>query len=346
MKTISLTENPKVMRSFRRRLLAWYDQHGRDLPWRRDHDPYRVWVSEIMLQQTRVAAVIEHYKKFLQRFPTIKKLASAREATVLAAWSGLGYYRRARMLHAAARVVVKEHEGKFPGSAKDLRVLPGVGRYTAAAIASIAYGEPVAVVDGNVERVLGRLLGKRLAEEYSWRTAEELLDRQRPGDFNQAMMELGATICLPRQPMCLMCPVNQWCATRGELEKLEKATRQTKKEIYYALDCRNGSVFLVQRAKDASLMPGMWELPEASVVGTGKRIPHELKLNRNDKGNKISDGGVLTLRHSITVTDYTVLVQQGTAADGTAGKWIARNRIESLPLTGLARKILRAAKII
>jgi A/G-specific adenine glycosylase len=299
LKNVSLSENTKAKRSFRRRLLDWYDHHGRDLPWRRDHDPYRVWVSEIMLQQTRVAAVIE--------------------------WSGLGYYRRARMLHAAAKQVVKEHAGTFPTSAKDLRVLPGIGRYTAAAIASIAYGEPVAVVDGNVERVLSRLLGKRLAEEDSWRAAEELLDRQRPGDFNQAMMELGATICVPRQPMCLMCPVNQWCATRGELEKPQKPTRQTKKEIHYALDFRNGSVFLVQRAKDASLMPGMWELPE-STSKNGKTM--------------------LTLRHSITVTDYTVRVRQVAVQDVSSGRWIAKDRIGSLPLTGLARKILRAAKVI
>jgi A/G-specific adenine glycosylase len=325
LKNVSLSENTKAKRSFRRRLLDWYDHHGRDLPWRRDHDPYRVWVSEIMLQQTRVAAVIEYYKKFLTRFPTVEKLAAAREASVLAAWSGLGYYRRARMLHAAAKQVVKEHAGTFPTSAKDLRVLPGIGRYTAAAIASIAYGEPVAVVDGNVERVLSRLLGKRLAEEDSWRAAEELLDRQRPGDFNQAMMELGATICVPRQPMCLMCPVDQWCATRGELEKPQKPTRQTKKEIHYALDCRNGSVFLVQRAKDASLMPGMWELPE-STSKNGKTM--------------------LTLRHSITVTDYTVRVRQVAVQDVSSGRWIAKDRIESLPLTGLARKILRAAKVI
>ncbi len=341
-RTSSRTWDAKGKLEFRRLLLDWYDQHGRDLPWRRDHDPYRVWVSEIMLQQTRVAAVIEHYKKFVLRFPTIEKLAAAREASVLAAWSGLGYYRRARMLHAAAKKVVKEYAGKFPASAKDLRVLPGIGRYTSAAIASIAYGEPVAVVDGNVERVLSRLWGAKLAEEECWQTAEELLDRRRPGDFNQAMMELGATICLPRQPMCLMCPVSQWCATRGELEKLERPTRQTKKEIHYALDCRNGSVFLVQRAKDVSLMPGMWELPEMAVGRTGKRIPRELKLARNDK----KDGSVLTLRHSITVTDYTVRVRQEAAPDGSAGKWITKDRIETLPLTGLARKILRAAKIL
>jgi len=148
--------------SFRGKLLAWYDAHARDLPWRWSHDPYRVWVSEIMLQQTRVAAVIEHYRRFLRRFPTVKKLAAAREASVLAAWSGLGYYRRARMLHAAANVVAREYGGKFPATAEAWQALPGIGRYTAAAIASIALGEPIAVVDGNVERVLARVLGKRL----------------------------------------------------------------------------------------------------------------------------------------------------------------------------------------
>jgi A/G-specific adenine glycosylase len=337
LKTIPLAKDSQGKRWFRRKLLDWYDRNGRDLPWRRDHDPYRVWVSEIMLQQTRVAAVIEHYKKFLKRFPTVEKLAAAREASVLAVWSGLGYYRRARMLHAAAKVV-RENAGIFPANAKDLRVLPGIGRYTSAAIASIAYGEPVAVVDGNVERVLGRLLGRRLADDASWQTAEALLDRARPGDFNQAMMELGATICLPRQPLCLMCPVNQWCVTRGELAKLETGTRQIRKEIQYALDCRDEAVFLVRRPADVSLMPGMWELPEMA----GSEVPRELKLTRNDKNH----GGTLTLRHSITVTDYTVRVRRMAAPDESIGKWVTADRIESLPLTGLARKILRAAKVI
>jgi A/G-specific adenine glycosylase len=196
---------PKLM--FRRRLLAWYDAHRRELPWRVSRDPYRVWLSEIMLQQTRVAAVIEYYQEFLRRFPTIKKLAAAREASVLAAWSGLGYYRRARTMHAAARVIVYERGGSFPANAEELRMLPGVGRYTAAAIASIAFDKPVAVVDGNVERVLQRISGKRFAGEELWTAAHHLLDARRPGDFNQAMMELGATVCTPRMPTCLMCPV-------------------------------------------------------------------------------------------------------------------------------------------
>jgi A/G-specific adenine glycosylase len=311
-------------RNLRRRLLSWYDRERRDLPWRKDRDPYRVWVSEIMLQQTRVAAVIEHYHEFLRRFPTVKKLAAAREASVLAAWSGLGYYRRARMMHKAAKEIASKRDGKFPQSAVGLRDLPGIGRYTAAAIASIAFDEPVAVVDGNVERVLSRVLGKNLAHSDVWPAAEEVLDRKRSGDFNQAMMELGATVCVPRQPKCLMCPVSEGCETRGELPASEKAKPQQKKEVHYALDCREDAVLLVERGKSESLMPGMWELP---------RI----------EGNGV-DGSWLKFRHSITVTNYTVRVRPGPA--GVEGKWIARDRVLTYPLTGLARKILRAAGVI
>jgi A/G-specific adenine glycosylase len=311
-------------RIFRRRLLSWYERERRDLPWRKDRGPYRVWVSEIMLQQTRVAAVIEHYHAFLKKFPTVERLARAREATVLAAWSGLGYYRRARMMHRAAKEVVSLHHGRFPGTAEGLRELPGIGRYTAAAIASIAFGEAAAVVDGNVERVLGRVAGKNLAAAEVWRRAEKLLDPQRPGDFNQAMMELGATVCVPRQPRCLVCPVNEACRTRGELPRSVPAQVQQKKEVHYALDCREDAVLLVKRAKSESLMPGMWELP---------RI----------EGNGV-DGSWLKLRHSITVTDYTVRVKQGPA--GVEGSWIPRSRVLALPLTGLARKILKRAGVI
>jgi len=320
-------EDTSERQHFRRLLLQWFDRHKRDLPWRKDRDPYRVWLSEIMLQQTRVNAVTDHYERFLQRFPTIQTLASARESSVLAAWSGLGYYRRARMLHAAARKIVKEHAGTFPGSAEALHALPGIGRYTAAAIASIAFDEPVAAVDGNVERVLQRMEGKSLAGEHLWRAAGELLSQRRPGDFNQAMMELGATLCLPRQPQCLLCPVSDLCATRGELHKPEKGIRHKKRDIHYALACREGSIFLVQRSKTATLMPGMWELPE---------IP----------GANGTNATWLTLRHSITVTDYVVRVTRSPVPEGSQGRWVRTSRVATLPLTGLARKILRAAEII
>ncbi len=310
---------PKM--KFRRRLLAWYDVHRRDLPWRSSRDPYRVWLSEIMLQQTRVAAVIAHYHEFLRRFPTVWKLAAARESSVLAAWSGLGYYRRARMMHAAAKVIVREHGGKFPASAEALLALPGVGRYTAAAIASIAFGEPVAVVDGNVERVLQRIFGRRIAGEELWQAANDLLDAKRPGDFNQAMMELGATVCTPRAPGCLTCPVVELCATRGEMAGAAKA-RQKKREIHYALHCRDGQVFLVQRSRDASLMAGMWELPE--IARPGNRAQPDFMV-----------------RHSITVTNYKVHIWRRTAPDLALGKWIPLRRLRKLAMTGLTRKILR-----
>jgi A/G-specific adenine glycosylase len=365
----------------RTQLLAWYDAHARDLPWRESCDPYRVWLSEIMLQQTRVAAVIAHYHEFLRRFPTVEKLARAREASVLAAWSGLGYYRRARMLHAAARVVARELGGQFPANVEGLRELPGVGRYTAAAIASIAFGEPVAVVDGNVERVLQRLSGRRLVGEEFWRTAEGMLDRGRPGDFNQAMMELGATVCTPRAPGCLTCPVVELCATRGEMAGTAKAPRQRKREIHYALDLCDGKVFLVQRARDARLMAGMWELPEipagakAKINGSGEiaalkalRHPKAKRIfSRPDSRHEPSKGdatvrpriastagssgdgaGVcFTLRHSITVTDYTVRVwRMATPRAVIRGEWMAVERLERVALTGLARKILRKAEVI
>jgi A/G-specific adenine glycosylase len=309
----------------RLKLLAWYDAHARELPWRESRDPYRVWVSEIMLQQTRVAAVIEHYHEFLRRFPTVQKLASAREASVLAAWSGLGYYRRARMLHAAAKVVARERGGTFPETSAEWRTLAGVGRYTAAAIASIAFGEAVAVVDGNVQRVLQRIAGKAISGEQIWQHAENLLDRNRPGDFNQAMMELGATVCTPRAPACLTCPLVELCATRGELAGAEKKSRQVQRELHYALDRRNGSVFLTQRAADIRLMAGMWELPEIPCPA--------------DHGEPF-----LTVKHSITVTDYTVRVWPVSAK--LDGEWWPAHRLTKLALTGLARKILRKGGII
>jgi A/G-specific adenine glycosylase len=311
---------------FRRRLLAWYDQHRRELPWRANRDPYRVWLAEIMLQQTRVRAVIEHYHEFLRRFPRVEKLAGARQASVLAAWSGLGYYRRARMMHAAAKVIVREQGGKFPVTEEGLRGLPGIGRYTAAAVASIAFGVPVAVVDGNVERVLRRVSGKPMAGEELWERASHLLDRKRPGDFNQAMMELGAVVCTPRAPGCLTCPVIELCATRGELASYARLKPQTKREIHYSMLCRDSEIFLRQRSRDASLMPGMWELPERAEKNGSARP-------------------AFTLRHSITVADYTVRVWRD-SSPSVDGKWIPVSRLKRLALTGLARKILRKAALL
>jgi A/G-specific adenine glycosylase len=317
---------PAALRKLRHALLTWYDVHRRELPWRCDADPYRVWVSEIMLQQTRVAAVVEHYARFLRKFPTVQALAAAREASVLAVWSGLGYYHRARRLHQAAKLVARQRRGIFPCTAEEWRQLPGIGRYTAAAIASIAFGEAVAVVDGNVERVLDRMFAAAEGKEAAWQRVEALLDRERPGDFNQAMMELGATVCTPRAPQCPLCVLHPWCVSRGANPARPQPARK-RKQLIYGLARRNGSVLLVQRPANASLMAGMWELPAFSFA------PH--------------NGGepMAKLRHAITDTDYEVSVFAVAPAKFHAsmvhGRWFARRQWERLPLTGLARKILR-----
>jgi len=313
--------------TFRRLLLGWYTESQRKLPWRGAIDPYHILVSEIMLQQTRVAVVEERYKKFIAQFPSAEKLARAKEATVLAAWSGLGYYRRARALHAAAKEIVRRKS--FPGTAPELMELQGVGRYTAAAVASIAFGESVAVVDGNVKRVIDRIVNHKAAhagpveEKQYWEIASQLLDRQSPGDFNQAMMELGAVVCLAAQPLCYACPVAGLCSARGPTKKAGRPARR-KAELHYALTRKNGSVLLRQRNQQSSLMPGMWELPEIKPEIKPSKLP------------------LLKLRHAITTTDYTVFVHAGKNRKGqTDDRWIPLRSIYRLPLTGLTRKIIR-----
>lgn len=313
-------------RLFRLSLLRWYDAGKRDLPWRRNKDPYRIWLSEIMLQQTRVSAVLEHYREFLTRFPTVEDLASAKLDAVLAAWSGLGYYRRARNLHAAAQKVVAEFGGRIPLTAADLRRLPGIGRYTAAAIASIAYDEKCAVLDGNVERVLARVSGYAATTAELWEAATALLSTERPGDFNQAMMELGATVCLPTEPRCLLCPVHRWCETRGVGSRTAPAKRKIC-ELDMALLTDRDRVKLVRRSESQTVMTGMWELPTVVVVPDPPASP------------------VLNLKHSIMNTDYRVRVWQLSKPQSRGGRWWSIRELPDIPLTGLARKILRRAAL-
>ena len=210
----------RTLTTFRKSLLLWFREYRRDLPWRRSQDPYRIWLSEIMLQQTRVAAVIPYFERFLDRFPDVTRLATAPEEDVVRLWSGLGYYRRARNLQKAAQQIVRKYDGAFPRSYGEVVSLPGIGEYTAAAILSIAHGAKHAVLDGNVARVIARLMAIKggLRENGRWKllqeTAQFLLDSQSPGEWNQAMMELGATLCTPRSPQCLVCPVAQFCRAR------------------------------------------------------------------------------------------------------------------------------------
>ncbi|MDJ0835106.1 MAG: A/G-specific adenine glycosylase [Acidobacteriota bacterium] len=253
-------------------LLAWYDGAKRDLPWRRTQDPYAVLVSELMLQQTQVKTVIPYYLRFLEQFPTPQTLAEADEETVLKAWEGLGYYRRVRHLKEAARQISQDHGGVFPGDMTGISNLKGVGAYTSAAVGSIAFGLPFACVDGNVIRVVTRLRGidddvssaktKNLIQSL----ADDMLDKQRPGDFNQAMMELGATVCTPREPSCLSCTVNRFCATwlegsdprnRPVKSKKVRVSRVDFETLFLYSDDR----FLLCRRPDEGLLAGMWELP-------------------------------------------------------------------------------------
>ena len=334
----------------RSRLLDWYERNRRDLPWRRDPDPYSIWVSEIMLQQTRVSVVVDHYRAFLQRFPTLVSLALASEEDVLAEWSGLGYYRRARLLHKAAQFVANQLAGKLPATAEELRALPGVGAYTAAAIASIAHGEPVAVVDGNVERVLCRLAGWELGSRAGGAAlkkqidalAGQLVDPARPGDFNQAIMELGATVCLPRNPECRVCPWFHACKTRGEHNTLPRP-RMLSQEIAHALSLRIGrqpglegrEVLLEQRAAAQTVMPGLWELPALR----DSAVPEaELLMN---------------VRHAIMQVNYYVRIRAVFEDDvpeltvaGGERRWVPLTQAGRMALTGLARKVLARAHLL
>ena len=343
-----------------RTLLGWYDQHRRDLPWRRTRDPYSVWVSEMMLQQTQVATVRGYYERWMHRFPTVDALASAREEDVLHAWQGLGYYSRARNLWRGARAVVAEHGGKVPRTVEALRTLPGVGPYSAGAIASIAHGERAAIVDGNVVRVLCRFFGLRgdptrgALKAELWALAGALVPSDRPGDFNQAMMELGATVCVPRKPACDGCALASRCVahaegTAGELPELPKRTATIAVPRAAALVWRRGKVLAIQVPDSAARWAGMWQFPNADVTrsetaaATAARAVHEavgLRVTPRDK--------VLTVRHSVTHHRITLDVYRCETVGGTAKalgcgavEWVAPEKLESLAMPAAHRQIAR-----
>lgn len=285
-------------------VLTFYDRRKRDLPWRGEEDPYRILVSEIMLQQTRVDTVRGYYESWLQRFPDVDALAAADEDVVLKAWEGLGYYRRARNLHAAARVVRERSGGELPASAAELRALPGIGEYTAGAVASIAFGEAVPAVDGNVRRVLSRW--HDVAEpspRWLRDRAAELVDRDRPGDWNQALMELGATVCTPREPRCGECPV-AWACGAHEAGTVHERPAPTKKqaprEAIFALCVlrTTGGAVLLQRRPAGGLLGGMWTLPEREVDAAADAeqaacsLGHELLGGMREPSDGALPGGV------------------------------------------------------
>jgi A/G-specific adenine glycosylase len=306
--------------AIRRQLIRWYERHRRDLPWRNTSDPYAIWVSEIMLQQTRVAAVIPYYQRFLERFPRLQDLVSASETEVLSLWSGLGYYSRARNLQKAARQIVEA--GAFPRDYSSIRHLAGVGDYTAAAVASIAYGLPHAAIDGNVRRVVMRLTGNAAADIDE--VADKLLDRREPGRWNQAVMELGAVACLPREPLCDGCPVAEHCQAHRKgiqrsLPPPKKKPAIVRKERTLLIIRRKGRILLAPSPR----VSGFWDLPEAF---SGVRLG--LRLGK--------------FRHAITNSQYYFDVREAKA--GTCPRdcrWWDETKLDEIPLSTAAKKALR-----
>lgn len=253
-------------------LVSWFDLNARELPWRAVEDPYAVWVSEIMLQQTQVSTVIDYFERWMQTFPDVDSLACAELDDVLALWQGLGYYRRARYLHRGAKMVVDEFDGRLPGTGKELKRIPGIGPYTAGAIASIAFDEPEPIVDGNVIRVLSRLFAldvqpkERAHQKVIWALAEELVPDSRPGDFNQSLMELGATVCTPQNPNCLVCPVQSHCEgfATGEPTRFPRVARRgkvRKASAHAAIIIDPQGMVLVEQRPASGLLAGLWQFP-------------------------------------------------------------------------------------
>jgi A/G-specific adenine glycosylase len=364
--------NRRELATLRKQLLGWFRQFQRDLPWRRTSEPYRIWLSEIMLQQTRVAAAIPYYERFLQRFPDVHALASTPQEEVLRFWAGLGYYGRARNLQKAAQQIVAKHGAEFPTRWEDVLALPGIGNYTAAAILSIAFGEKLAVLDGNVARVIARLGAVRgdLRESQSWqelqRTADGLLEPTSPGDWNQAMMELGATLCTPRSPQCLLCPVAQFCEGRklGIAESLpEKRKKRATVEVTLAAAVysdKKGQTLLLPPPKKSkekatadhvpTLVSRMWHFPTLSATGesAGNLL---VFLRRKFPGAQIRKSQLVPagkVRHTVTYRAITVspfLIEVKKLPRVPGARQVSLNDISSLPVSNLTRKIARAALV-
>jgi A/G-specific adenine glycosylase len=335
--------------AIRRGLTAWYRRSHRDLPWRRSADPYRVWLSEAMLQQTRVETVVPYYERFLERFPSVEALARADEQQVLKAWEGLGYYSRARNLKRAAEQVVRDHGGALPRDARALTALPGIGRYTAGAIRSIAFGERAPLADGNVRRVLARLRAQpRPSEREVWALAEQLVPEREPGAFNQALMELGATLCLPRQPRCPGCPVRAQCAAAaaGRPEDFPApSARRAPREVRAVaglLRRRDGALLLLRRPS-RGLLGGLWEVPTLE----GGSAAELAVLLRERTGLGAEPGASLgELRHVFTHRALTLRVLElrrrggRLRSDPSDARWCGPAERGALPLSRLTQKVV------
>jgi len=345
--------------SLQRRLLAWYRIHARDLPWRHSRDPYHVWISEIMLQQTQVATVRDYFKRFVEALPSVGRLAAAQEIDVLRLWEGLGYYRRARQLHAAARLIAERHAGQFPHDVAALQELPGIGRYTAGAIASIAFGRRAPILEANTVRLLSRLIGYRgdplrsAGQKLLWRVAEEILPHKNVAEFNQALMELGSLVCTPAEPKCQVCPLTTLCAARaaGMQHKIPCAKpRPASTAVREAAVVvrKNGHVLLRQCAA-GERWAGLWDFPRVALdaggpLFAGKEIAQKVLIQT---GVACTPGPLLkTLKHGvtrfrITLDCYEAAYAGGRArsANGAPVRWVPRRELAELPMSTTGRRI-------
>lgn len=346
------------------RLLRWWDAGHADLPWRRTKDPYAIWVAEVMLQQTQIATVIPYFDRWMARFPTVEALAAAPLDDVLKAWEGLGYYSRARHLHAAARTIASEYGGRVPDSVRELMKLPGIGRYTAGAVASIAYGIAAPVLDGNVIRLFSRLYD--IAEDVThaatrdrlWQLAEQSLPAARPGDFNEALMELGQQVCLKQNPRCLICPLNELCLARLRGTQLERPVRPPRKrtphyDVVAAVIWQTGTParserFLISRRPLDGLLGGLWEFPGGKVEA-GETLHEALRREiREELGLEIDPGEFLIeVDHAYTHFRITLHAFHATAAGGDVQHlgvadhaWVTLGELDSYAFAVTDRKII------
>lgn len=353
------------------RLLSWYHANKRTLPWRGHPSAYAVWVSEIMLQQTRVEAVIPYFETWMRLFPTVRALAKASEQDVLNAWEGLGYYSRARNLHKAARIVLDQYNGEIPRDLEKLRELPGIGRYTLGAIASIAFGMNVAALDGNIKRVYARIfdlaepVDSPAGEKILWELAEENLPKGNAGDYNQALMDLGATICIPKNPRCLICPLMKPCRARQNGTQNQRPVKTPKKEVPHyvhaaAVIVQRARILLAQRPSEG-LLGGMWEFPNGRVEGNPaiglpkalkmgyklgvkiKRDPRAERRRRHSRSAGTSES-LCTVEHGYShfrVTVHVFPCELISMPEETNLKWVSLNSLDDYPMGKIDRQIAK-----
>jgi A/G-specific adenine glycosylase len=341
------------------KLLAWYQANKRTPPWRDHPDPYAVWVSEIMLQQTRVETVIPYFEKWMRQFPDINTLANASEQDVLSAWEGLGYYSRARNLHKAAKIVAEQYNGELPRDLDALRKLPGIGRYTLGAIASMAFGMDVSALDGNIKRVYARIfdviepVDSVVGEKLLWQLADKNLPKGHAGDYNQALMDLGSMICVPKNPRCLICPVMRLCKARQNGTQNERPILIPKKDVPHYIHAagviiQRGRVLLAQRPSQG-LLGGMWEFPNGRVNGDpASELPNalktEYKLRVKMKPGNQRNKALGTVHHGYSHFNVTVHVFQCeliSVPKETNLKWVSLNKLQDYPMGKIDRQIAK-----